>query len=96
MSAAGPDFRAGFVAPALANNADIGCTIASLLKVPVIWNAGHREGRWRSMPGQMPVGAGLHADGAALTYPRRGSVTGERCSGSAAHVVTLRPIAGTV
>jgi hypothetical protein len=35
MGASGPDFRAGFVVPALANNADIGRTIASLLKLPI-------------------------------------------------------------
>src|SRR4051812_3764928 len=73
MSTSGPDFPAGFVAPVLANNTDIGRTIARLLKLPIanlllvgstgldaqvpaIWNVGHGEGRWWSIPGPMPVG----------------------------------------
>jgi hypothetical protein len=56
MGAIGPDFRTGFIDPAPASNADIGRTVASLLKLPIA-NNGQLLGRVLTevMPGgEMP------------------------------------------
>src|SRR4051812_23499875 len=66
------------------------------VQVSAIWNVGHGEGHWRSIPGPMPVGC-------RTIYGRcspvlSATVLSDRrtVSRSAPHVVTLRPIAGAV